>query len=241
MTTASYQCGTEHFERIGLSEADARSALMSTTTIARRAVEGTSTRVAASVGPFGASLANGSEYHGRYGVAPDVVSEYHRRKIAILMDSAPDVFAVETQPLADESGVIAEILRANGAPPAWFSFCFSDGESTCGGDTAERAFAAVADYPNLVAIGVNCTAPELVAPILRRFNRLSPKIPLIAYPNHGGRWRADDRRWTAPVGRHFDDEVEQWIDLGASFIGGCCGIGPVEIDRLARRVGDRQC
>ena len=120
IATASYQCGTKQFEAIGLSTKEARDALASMTTIARRAVEGTSVAVAASVGPFGASLANGSEYNGRYGVEWQIVEDYHREKLAILVDSGADLIAIETIPLADEALLIAEILEELGAPPAWF-------------------------------------------------------------------------------------------------------------------------
>ena len=143
IATASYQCGTKQFESIGLSAKEARDALASTTTIAHRAVEGTSVAVAASVGPFGASLANGSEYNGRYGVEWQVVEDYHREKLAILVDSGADLIAIETIPLADEALLIAEILEELGAPPAWFSFGFADETQTYGLDAVDKAVLSI--------------------------------------------------------------------------------------------------
>ena len=154
IATASYQCGTKQFEAIGLSSKEARDALASTTTIARRAVEGTSVAVAASVGPFGASLANGSEYNGRYGVEWQQVEDYHREKLAILVDSGADLIAIETIPLADEALLIAEILEELGAPPAWFSFGFVDETQTYGLDAIDKAVLSVAGYADLVAFGM---------------------------------------------------------------------------------------
>ena len=196
IATASYQCGTKQFESIGLSAKEARDALASTTTIARRAVEGTSVAVAASVGPFGASLANGSEYNGRYGVEWRVVEDYHREKLAILVDSGADLIAIETIPLADEALLIAEILEELGAPPAWFSFGFADETQTYGLDAVDKAVLGIAGYADLVAIGLNCTHPRYVDSLLAAMSELVSGIPLIVYPNHGREWDAVGRCWT---------------------------------------------
>ena len=155
IATASYQCGTKQFESIGLSAQEARNALASMTSIARRAVEGTSVAVAASVGPFGASQANGNEYTGRYGVEWQVVEDYHREKLQVLVDSGADLIAIETIPLADEALLIAEILEELGAPPAWFSFGFADETQTYGLDAIDKAVLGIAGYADLVAIGMN--------------------------------------------------------------------------------------
>jgi len=172
IATASYQCGTKQFESIGLSAKEARDALASTTSIARRVVEGTSVAVAASVGPFGASQANGSEYTGRYGVEWQVVEDYHREKLQILVDSGADLIAVETIPLADEALLIAEILEELGAPPAWFSFGFADETQTYGLDAIDTAVLGIAGYADLVAIGMNCTHPRYVDSLLVSMSEL---------------------------------------------------------------------
>ena len=229
ITTASYQCPPND-----------EVLLRASTSVARRAVAGTSTRVAASVGPYGATSADGSEYHGRYPVSLDVVAEHHRRKLSVLVDSAPDLLAVETQPRADEARIIADNLCELGAPPAWFSFCFRDESTTCGGDSIADVLSAVADYPDLVAVGVNCTAPSLVAPILRRMRAASGEIPLLVYPNHGGHWRAEDRSWIAPESPVTEGPwLEECLDIGVDYLGGCCGVGPAELAKLVEAVRTR--
>jgi homocysteine S-methyltransferase len=237
IATASYQCGTKQFESIGLSAKEARDALASMTMIARRAVEGTSVAVAASVGPFGASLANGSEYNGRYGVEWQVVEDYHREKLAILVDSGADLIAIETIPLADEALLIAEILEELGAPPAWFSFGFADETQTYGLDALDKAVLSIAGYADLVAIGMNCTHPRYVDSLLASMSELVSGIPLIVYPNHGREWDAVTRCWLGEVMSISSDEtVKRWVDLGARFIGGCCGVDPLGIaDLVAAR------
>mgnify|MGYP000371147211 CR=1 FL=1 len=239
IATASYQCGTKQFESIGLSAKEARDALASTTTIARRAVEGTSVAVAASVGPFGASLANGSEYNGRYGVEWRVVEDYHREKLAILVDSGADLIAIETIPLADEALLIAEILEELGAPPAWFSFGFADETQTFGLDAVDKAVLSIAGYADLVAIGMNCTHPRYVDSLLASMSELVSGIPLIVYPNHGREWDAVARCWIGDsMSISTMETVKRWVDLGARFIGGCCGIGPEDIAHLGNLVSN---
>ena len=239
IATASYQCGTKQFEAIGLSSKEARDALASTTTIARRAVEGTSVAVAASVGPFGASLANGSEYNGRYGVEWQQVEDYHREKLAILVDSGADLIAIETIPLADEALLIAEILEELGAPPAWFSFGFADETQTYGLDAVDKAVLSIAGYADLVAIGMNCTHPRYVDSLLASMSELVSGIPLIVYPNHGREWDAVARCWIGDsTSISAVETVKRWVDLGARFIGGCCGIGPEDIAHLGNLVSN---
>lgn len=228
VTTASYQCAPDDDD-----------GLRSATVIARRAAG--KARVAASVGPYGATLANGSEYHGKYEVDLAVVTEHHRRKLDILMASQVDLFAVETQPRADEARIIAEHLESLGAPPAWFAFTFVEDPNTvrtCGGDTVGAVLDAVANYRNVVAVGVNCTAPQAVTGILAALRAEAPKLPLIAYPNHGGHWVSATQTWSRPDDAVFTDErLREWSDLGAAFIGGCCGVGPSDIRDLVRRLG----
>jgi len=239
VTTASYQCGVENFEALGLSSSAARSALLDTTLIAREGVDGMATRVAASIGPYGASLADGSEYHGKYHTSMATLQDYHHRKLDVLFESEPDVFAVETQPRADEARLIAARLTELGSPPAWFSFGFRDEHFTYGGDSVSQVVDAVANYPNLMAIGLNCTAPHVVTPILCQLADLVPGVALIAYPNHGGEWNAVTKRWIRPTSTVFEaGRLKEWQNLGAQFIGGCCGTGPTDIADLRREMGE---
>ena len=236
IATASYQCGQSQFESCGLTPAQSRQALLDTTLIARRAVAGTNTLVAASIGPFGACLADGSEYTGRYDVEWSEVEDYHRHKLNILVDSGADLVAVETIPLADEARLIAEILQECGSPPAWFSFGFADSAVTYGGNTVSQAVASVVDYDNLVGVGINCTRPVYVEGLLLAMGQLAPATAFVVYPNHGRAWDAIGRCWIGS-GESIPStaELTRWVQLGAKFIGGCCGVGPDQIAELARR------
>ena len=239
VTTASYQCGVEHFEALGQSPSQARKTLLATTSIAREGVRLYGTQVAASIGPYGASLADGSEYHGDYGTSLAAVEKYHWRKLEVLAESEPDAFAVETQLRSDEVQAIASQLVKLGSPPAWFSFGFRDENTTHGGQPVQDIINAVVDYPNLLALGVNCTAPHLVTAILQQMAAAAPGVPLIAYPNHGGHWDPNDRSWIRPSSEVFGlQRLSEWQSAGAQYIGGCCGVGPREIADLARFIDE---
>lgn len=233
ITTASYQCGAHEFARCGLNDVEARRALASTVEVARRATEGTNARVAASVGPFGAVLADGSEYTGRYGVAWDVVERYHRAKLEVLVDAGADFCAVETIPLASEARLIAEILEDLGAPPAWFSFGLGSVRATYGGDDVGEAVTAVEGYAHLVAVGVNCTHPDVIDEVIDVIRGHVRDTGLIVYPNLGRSWNADTRDWSGDISDPFAaDRVADWVRRGVTMIGGCCGVGPSDIARL---------
>lgn len=233
VTTASYQCGVRQFEHAGLEASAARRALSSTVDLARRATEGTSARVAASIGPFGASSADGSEYTGIYGVPWEVVERYHREKIEVLVDSGADLFAVETIPSIGEARLIAEILEEWGAPPAWFCFGLVAESRTYGGDDLGEAIRTVAGYANAVALGANCTHPLVIDEALTTIAAHAGDAGVIVYPNRGRSWNAETRAWSGEVTDPFaSDRVFEWIRRGVTLIGGCCGTGPDDIARL---------
>jgi S-methylmethionine-dependent homocysteine/selenocysteine methylase len=237
ITTASYQCGAREFARLGLSESEARRALTSTVDVARRATAGTDALVAASVGPFGAVRADGSEYTGRYDVSWEVVERYHREKLEVLVDAGADLFAVETIPLAAEARSIAAILEDLGAPPAWFSFGVVSPTVTYGGDEVGAAVSAVAGYARLVAVGANCSHPDVIDEVIDVVRANVGDVSLIAYPNLGRSWNAETRQWAGDVSDPFaPDRVADWTLRGVSMIGGCCGVGPADIARLVATV-----
>jgi homocysteine S-methyltransferase len=231
ITTASYQCDLDLLARAGADASTARRVLFETTNLARRAIDGSSVRVAVSIGPFGASQADGSEYTGEYGVDRATLERYHRCRLEVLIDSGADLVAVETIPRADEASIVRDLLVEFGAPPAWFSFGVVSPRVTYAGDDLADAARRLVDYPNLVAIGVNCTAPAHVGGALRVLQDLG--VPLIAYPNHGRTWNAVDREWVGDETVVDGDVVSAWIEAGATHIGGCCGVGSAGIARLA--------
>lgn len=223
--TSSYQASEPGFVAAGLSAADARRVLATTTEVAR--ASGAS-MVASSVGPFGAYLANGSEYRGDYDTSWDDIRAFHRARLEVLVDTGPDLFAIETIPLLAEAEIVVEELRRLTDAPAWLTFSCADGTHTCGGDLFADAAARIA--PAVQAVGVNCTAPGFVEPLLRS---AAIEVPFVVYPNHGAAWDAEHKCWIGPTGgAELPGLVPNWLDAGARLIGGCCGVGTEGIRAL---------
>jgi homocysteine S-methyltransferase len=216
VTSASYQAS---FEALG---DDTAPLLRRSVELAR---EAGSTWVAASAGPYGAMLADGSEYRGDYGLTVDQLRGWHRRRLVVLADARPDVLAVETIPsLAEVEALCAELAELD--TPAWLSITCA-GTNTRAGEPAGEAFAMARDCDSVIAVGVNCTAPEDVTQLARQAGEISGK-PVVVYPNSGEVWDAGRRQWAGR--RAFAArEVTDWIDNGARLVGGCCRIRPEDI------------
>ena len=235
--SASYQASAEGLRRDGLSAEEAEAALRATTELAQEAVRrsGHAALVAASVGPYGATRADGSEYRGEYDVDHAQLRDFHRARLAPLLQPGPDLLAIETIPTAFEARAIAEAVGDAGAPPSWLAFVCRDGATTAGGDRIEDAVRAAADVPGILAVGVNCTSPVHIGELLERAATVTD-LPLIAYANGGQHWNAVDGQWE---GAHVpaDDPalVERWLAAGARIVGGCCGVGPDAIAGLRSR------
>lgn len=231
-TTASYQVSFEAFAARG---EDAAVMLRRSVSLAKRARDRLPDRrqrrwVAASVGPYGATLADGSEYRGRYGLPVRRLAAFHRRRLEVLADAAPDLLALETVPDVDEAVALVDAIAGLGIP-AWLSYTI-EGSRTRAGQPLAEAFAVAAGVEDIIAVGVNCCAPRDVAPAVRIARQVTGK-PVVAYPNSGEGWDPVRRTWVGPSG--FSPELSrQWCSEGARIVGGCCRVTPSDIAALAR-------
>ncbi|TGN76566.1 homocysteine S-methyltransferase [Streptomyces bauhiniae] len=231
--TASYQATFEGFARRGIDHAEAARLLTSSVELARAAARrAEATRplwVAASAGPYGAMLADGSEYRGRYGLTRTELERFHRPRLEVLAEAAPDILALETIPDTDEAAALLHAVRGLGIP-AWLSYTI-DGNHTRAGQPLEAAFALAADAEEIIAVGVNCCAPEDVPRAVETAARITGK-PVVAYPNSGETWNARTRSWdNAPT------LTPALSTTGARLVGGCCRVGPETITAIARALG----
>ena len=242
-TTASYQATIPGFAAAGLDRAAALEAIRRSVVLAQSARDrfaqetGRSTEgllVAGSVGPYGAMLADGSEYTGEYDPGDAVLRDVHAPRIEALLEAGVDLLAFETIPTVREAAVLLDLLAESGAT-AWLSYQCRDSETTAAGEPVAEAFALAAGAPGIVAVGVNCGPPRHVPALLSAAAAAAPDMPLIAYPNRGDTWEAAARLWVANDGDRYDPRVvATWTALGATWLGGCCGTGPAEIAELAR-------
>jgi homocysteine S-methyltransferase len=239
LITASYQASFEGFEARGIDRAAATKLMRRSVEIAREAGAdaGRPVLVAASVGPYGAMLANGAEYTGRYdlGARSAAVAahrDFHGPRAEVLASAEPDLLAVETIPSIAEAEALVEVLD-DLESPAWVSFSCRDDEHLNDGTPLEEAIDVVTTASNVVAVGVNCTPPAHVPPLLR-IAAARTDVPLVAYPNRGGTWDPSTRVWTGDaVPDGFGPLALELRAVGARCIGGCCGTGPADIHDIA--------
>ena len=230
-TTASYQASFDGFADSGISRDDTVRLLRRSVELAKTArdeVGDASRRVAASVGPYGAARADGSEYRGRYGLGVAQLEDWHRPRLEVLADAGADVLALETIPDVDEAEALVNLVQSLGVP-AWLSYTI-DGTRTRAGQPLADAFAVAVGIPEIVAVGVNCCAPDDVLPAIGQARETGK--PVIVYPNSGERWDSARRAWVGPS-RFSARLAVQWAAVGARVIGGCCRVRPADIAELA--------
>jgi homocysteine S-methyltransferase len=227
--TSSYQLSSTGCSARGWNEDETNQALIASTQLAKKAVTESSkdVKVAASVGPYGASLADGSEYKGNYGVSKAVIRDFHARRLEILISTSPDYLALETMPDTFEVEVLLELL-SDCPIPFWISYSCKAGNKTNAGQDFQSAVDLV---QSAMAVGINCTKPELITDLLRS---AKSNKPYVVYPNSGRVWDAQNKVWTGSAAVGFsNDLIRQWVEAGAEIVGGCCGIGATEIEQLA--------
>jgi homocysteine S-methyltransferase len=249
--TASYQATPLGFARRGIPEAEALERVALSVRLADQARTGYLTGnpgagpllVAGSVGPYGAYLADGSEYRGDYTLSPDEFKDFHRPRIAALAEAGADALACETLPSLAEAEALLELVAEFGVE-SWLTFTLRDGGHISDGTPLEQVAELCNAEPLVAAIGVNCIPLELVTPALEALGRATPK-PLIAYPNSGETYDATTKTWGPAVSALGADTsgrgpgtlaegVTEWQERGARMVGGCCRTTPHDIAALAR-------
>ncbi len=244
-TTASYQATIRGFQKRGLTEPEAAEMLRRSVHLACEArdefwskKENRTDRlrplVAASIGCYGAFLADGSEYRGNYDMSQKALENFHRQRLQILADTEADLLAFETIPNLDEAKALVNLLSEIPGKAAWLSFSCLDEQSICNGDPFEEAASLANESDQILAVGVNCTNPAFVEALLKKAAAVTSK-PLVAYPNSGEKWDATHHCWL-PTDDQFDlpNLAKKWLAASAKLIGGCCRTSPEDIRQLAR-------
>jgi len=247
VATASYQASREGFATLGLSADEADSLMRLSVELAVRAcaeflAADSSIEyvpfIAASIGPYGAMLHDGSEYTGKYGVYPKgtrtavTLREFHEARLKLFDESDVDVLALETIPSRLEAEVLVELL-VDCDKPAWISFSCSDDAHISDGTPITDVVALFKDHPTVVAIGVNCTPPQYVPELVRKIRVVVPEKAVIAYPNSGEVYCVENNSWSGTVTPgDCATAALAWVDAGATIVGGCCRMGPDHIKAI---------
>ena len=237
-TTASYQASLGGFAQAGISQAEAEQLIRRSVRLAEQAraslEDGNDRWIAGSVGPYGAALADGSEYRGDYDLTVDELRTWHRPRIALLTEAGVDILALETIPcLAEVEALLAEVDGSR--QPCWLSITCA-GDRTRAGEPAAEAFSLARDVEEIIAVGINCIDPADAYELVRSASESTGK-PVVIYPNSGERWDAVARAWIGPA-TYQPEDVKDWISGGARLVGGCCRVGPKQIQAIGDLVRD---
>ncbi|KAF2787296.1 Homocysteine S-methyltransferase [Melanomma pulvis-pyrius CBS 109.77] len=187
--------------------------------------------VAGSVGPYGAFLADGSEYRGDYVLSKSSMKDFHRGRISALIEAGCDVLACETLPSIGELEALVELLEEFPGTEAWFSFTMKDAEHISDGTSLDKVCETLKECKQAVAVGVNCVPEETALGALKQLAKLTSK-PLVVYPNSGEQWNAESRSWQGErnKGAQLAERTKEWWNAGARLIGGCCRTTPEDIN-----------
>ena len=189
--------------------------------------------VAASIGPYGAYLADGSEYSGDYGVSEQVLYDFHKERWRLLAHSGADLLACETLPSLLEARVLLQLLEETPDAWAWMSFTCADDAHLGDGTPIVEAARACDAHRRVAALGINCTAPQRVAALIGEIRKATNK-PIVVYPNAGGRYDVTRKNWAPPPPFDWREACRQWVQCGVVGIGGCCRVGPPQIAAIAQ-------
>ena len=192
--------------------------------------------IAASIGPYGAFLADGSEYRGNYGLTEQELIDFHRPRMRALIEAGADMLACETIPCLIEAQAIAKLLTEFPNISAWISFSARDEAHISEGQLFVDCVQALASHPQIVALGINCTSPKYIPALIRAGKDKTDK-PILVYPNLGESYDAAKNDWDGhAVVDSFGEEARLWYAAGARLIGGCCRTSPEDIQVIANWV-----
>jgi homocysteine S-methyltransferase len=248
LLTASYQVSRKGYAEFGLDPGRADAALVRSVMLARQARDefapvGRRVLIAASLGPYGAALHNGAEYHGNYDCTFEDLVEFHRQRIAVLAESQADLLAFETLPSLEEARAIGEALQPWPDLAAWFTFNCPGHRAVelqvAHGELLRACAELAASHPQTVAVGINCTQPKWLPSLISELRAASGK-PIVVYPNSGEGWNAESRCWTGSSDpAAFGQQAQAWYAAGAQIVGGCCRTRPAHIREVAEAAKSR--
>jgi len=251
--TATYQASIPGFVEEGISEKRAKSLIKKAVEIASEArtqyLDNSKNKyqsrirplIAVSIGPFGAYLADGSEFRGNYSVSTQELRSFHESRWEILGESSADVFAFETIPSFREAVVLLDLLKSTPDVYAWISFSCADGMRISDGTPLAECAELFSSCEQIVGVGVNCTAPRYISSLIKQVREGAPAKPIVIYPNSGETYDENQKSWIGSSDLiNFGTAAIEWFNLGARLLGGCCRTNPSQIADMRRALLSRQ-
>ena len=246
--TASYQATPLGFSKKGINLNDSIALIQKSVELAQQAKQQYLSEldqpkpllIAGSVGPYGAYLADGSEYTGNYQLSEEAFMEFHYVRIKALIDANVDLLACETLPSFTEIKALTKVIKQFPKISCWFSFTLKDDQHLSDGTPLSLVVEYLNNIEQIASVGINCIALEKVTRSLNVLNKLTSK-PLIVYPNSGEVYDPLIKQWH-PNPQHnctFANQLTNWIESGAKLIGGCCQTTPNDIANIAKFLQDK--
>lgn len=242
--TASYQVSAMGYAELGRPASAATDALrlsIDLAAAARNKYRQQSSRpvwIAASLGPYGSALHDGSEYHGNYGVGFADLVRFHAERLAVVETTAADFVALESVPSLEEAEAIVEALHQHPSVHGWISFTCKDEVHVSHGEKLAHCAEFLDRQKQVVAVGINCTQPKFILPLIGEVRRATRK-PVVVYPNSGEGWDAEHRCWTGTSdAAGFGRLAREWAEAGAQIIGGCCRTGPEHVRAIRESLSE---
>ena len=240
ITTAGYQATVKGYLELGYGLITAKELVLRSVQLAEKAKSEFLTKnkikdtiyIAASMGPYGDYLADGSEYNGAYTISEKELESFHVEQIKLLHASNADFLAFETIPSLIEIKVLSRLL-IDTVKPAWVSFSCKDELYLNDGEKISEAAKILANHPSVFAIGVNCTAPKYITSIIQNLKNSAPDKRVVVYPNSGEVYLTESKSWQGISDPNlYQRMAEEWFESGADILGGCCRIGPDHIRKI---------
>ena len=244
--TSSYQASIEGFLKKGFSKEKAIELIKLSINIAKEArdefwetFEDKQTRVkplvAASIGPYGAYLADGSEYSGDYKISDEELKDFHKKRLEIIVETNPDILACETIPLLKEAKIVCDLLKQYPHIASWITFSAKNENYTNAADDIKECMTYLNTQEHISAVGINCTAPQYIPMLIENIKSVCSK-PIVIYPNGGSRYNPITKLWERGElsAQDFAKLAYLWYTKGATVIGGCCETTPNEIECIRK-------
>ena len=237
ITTSSYQASFKSLKKRGYTEIQSKNIILKSVEILEEIKKNYDNKIiiAASIGPYGSYLADGSEYVGNYNISKEYFFNFYKKKIDLLDSSNVDVLAFETIPSYKEAKVIAKILKGT-KKQSWISFSCKNEKEISDGTKLEKCCEYLNNHTKIFGVGVNCTSPKYISKLISILKRKLKNKKIIIYPNSGEIYDGKNKNWIGNNNRTFESYIDEWLNLGVDILGGCCRVGPKEIRKIKDKI-----
>ena len=187
--------------------------------------------VALDIGPIGEML----EPMGT--LSFDKAYEIFKRQAIQGEKSGADIIIIETMMDLYEAKAAVLAVKENTKLPVFCTMTFDENGRSFTGCMPESMIATIQGL-GVDAIGVNCSlGPKQLLPIVKKIATIA-RIPVIVQANAGLPKIVDGQAIYDIDAEEFYEGVKNFVEVGASIIGGCCGTNPEFINKISQNLSE---